>query len=517
MRTKACLKVLVAAIIMAVLTLLGTTVAFADCFIGTHTDPGADTVFYAYDASECNRKINITYKLSDGTQVKKIIIHTKHGVDDSAIINLGGYDITKISSNQGLWETCKYVIYTCGCSLCTSSSIHFHYYFRTALSQDELNISVTVRKWDKIKFEERHYVQWSPDQWYRYELYGKTGQKELNYLDPFTSNSINIPGYTLRSDYESAISDKMCIVELTDKYTNTSDDNYSYDLHNKMLDPSDSHPSSYDETKDGKLDYCDNRVVWIDYYYDITEYTVNYNTNGGTGTYESQTKYHGYDISLSDVAPTRTGYTFQGWGTSATDTTPDYQPGGTFSANSNTTLYAIWKSDAPAEYKVYYNANGGSGAPATQTKIHNVDLTLSTTRPTRSGYTFKGWGTTSTATTVTYARGGKYTANASITLYAVWEQIPTEYTVTYDANGGTGAPAKQTKQYNVTLTLSSTIPTRSGYTFLGWGLDPVMPVPDYYAGGSYTANVSVTLYAIWKETPPVVYTVTFDLDWYGFA
>lgn len=78
-------------------------------------------------------------------------------------------------------------------------------------------------------------------------------------------------------------------------------------------------------------------------------------------------------------------------------------------------------------YTVSYNANGGSGAPSSQSKTYNVTLTLSTTIPTYSGYTFKGWATSNTGV-VTYQPGGSYTGNAAITLYAIWEQeyVPPE-------------------------------------------------------------------------------------------
>ena len=74
-----------------------------------------------------------------------------------------------------------------------------------------------------------------------------------------------------------------------------------------------------------------------------------------------------------------------------------------------------------SSYTVTYNANGGSGAPASQTAISGINLTLSSTVPTRSGYSFLGWSTSSTATTATYAKGATYTANVSTTLYAVWK------------------------------------------------------------------------------------------------
>ena len=73
-------------------------------------------------------------------------------------------------------------------------------------------------------------------------------------------------------------------------------------------------------------------------------------------------------------------------------------------------------------YTVSYNANGGSGAPASQTKTYGVNLTLSSTIPTRAGYAFKGWATSSTGA-VAYQAGGTYSANSAVTLYAVWELL----------------------------------------------------------------------------------------------
>ena len=82
-------------------------------------------------------------------------------------------------------------------------------------------------------------------------------------------------------------------------------------------------------------------------------------------------------------------------------------------------------ADQPTTYTVSYNANGGSGAPSAQTKTKDISLTLSTTRPTRAGYNFLGWATSSSATSAQYQPGSTYTANANITLYAVWEELNT--------------------------------------------------------------------------------------------
>lgn len=151
---------------------------------------------------------------------------------------------------------------------------------------------------------------------------------------------------------------------------------------------------------------------------------------------------------------------------------------------------------AKTSYTITYNANGGSGAPASQTKWYGTSLKLSTTKPTRTGYTFKGWGTSSSTTTVSYASGATYTANSAATLYAIW--TANSYKITFNANGGTGGPTSQTKYYGTTLKLSTSEPTRDGYNFLGWSTSATAKNPLYSAGANYTANSGCTLYAVWE-------------------
>lgn len=160
-----------------------------------------------------------------------------------------------------------------------------------------------------------------------------------------------------------------------------------------------------------------------------------------------------------------------------------------------------WYTDAvfpPATYKITYNANNGTGAPSAQTKTWNVSLKLSTTKPTRTGYTFLGWATSNTATeaNASYAPGATYADNKALTLYAVWE--PIKYLISYNANNGTGAPTNQMKIYGTTLVLSDTVPSRTGYKFLGWSTSSTATTAMYKAGGNYTANAGATLYAVWS-------------------
>nr|DAR55632.1 MAG TPA: hypothetical protein [Caudoviricetes sp.] len=152
-------------------------------------------------------------------------------------------------------------------------------------------------------------------------------------------------------------------------------------------------------------------------------YTVSYNANGGSGAPSNQTKQHDITLTLSSVKPTRSGYTFAGWGTSATDTGVKYSAGGQYTGNSNITLYAIWTN--AAKMTLAYNANGGSGAPSSQTHLINTVSKISGVIPTRNNYVFLGWSTSSSATSATYIADGQYTNNnftngATVTLYAVW-------------------------------------------------------------------------------------------------
>lgn len=162
---------------------------------------------------------------------------------------------------------------------------------------------------------------------------------------------------------------------------------------------------------------------------------------------------------------------------------------GTLSASGNISVAA------KTSYTVKYNANGGTGAPSSQTKWYGTTLTLSNTKPTRSGYVFQGWATSASGS-VAYAAGASYTANAAVTLYAVWSAG--SYTVTYNSNGGTGAPSSQTKKHGTALTLSSTKPTMTNHTFKGWGTSASSTTVAYAAGASYTKDASITLYAIWE-------------------
>ena len=86
------------------------------------------------------------------------------------------------------------------------------------------------------------------------------------------------------------------------------------------------------------------------------------------------------------------------------------------------------------------------------------------------------------------------------------------FTITYNANGGTGEPASQTKTNGKALTLSSTKPTRQGYTFLGWATSSGASSAQYNPGSSFTTDANTTLYAVWRKDEAISSDINFELS-----
>ncbi len=199
--------------------------------------------------------------------------------------------------------------------------------------------------------------------------------------------------------------------------------------------------------------------------------------------------YSNGSATISSTKPTRSGYTFLGWSTSSSVSSASYSSGSSISISSNTTLYAVWKKNPTTSYTVNYNANGGSVSPSSATVTAGNSVTLPTPSKTATitynanggsgapssqnvSLSCSGWSTSSTASSASYSCGSSYKPTANTTLYAVW---------------GKG-----------TTTLSSTKPTRAGYTFLGWANDKNATSAEFQSGTKVSLKGNVTIYAIWK-------------------
>lgn len=259
-----------------------------------------------------------------------------------------------------------------------------------------------------------------------------------------------------------------------------------------------------------------------------TTYTATFYANGGTFSDGSTTWtkkiYSGatnYYSQMGIPTLTKSGCTADGW--------HDGSPTGTvyrqyFGTNGNQSFYANWncsssgggtgggETPTPTTYTVKYDANGGTGAPSNQTKKQGESLTISTAKPTKTGYTFTSWNTKKDGTGTKYDIGASYTTDSDVTLYAQYKENTITYTVKYDANGGTGAPSNQTKTKGKELVLSTTVPTKEGYKFVNWNTKKDGTGTSYNAGSKYTTEASVTLYAQYEKElneEETKYTITF--------
>lgn len=257
-------------------------------------------------------------------------------------------------------------------------------------------------------------------------------------------------------------------------------------------------------------------------------YTATFYANGGTFSDGSTTWtkkiYSGatnYYSQMGIPTLTKSGCTADGW--------HDGSPTGTvyrqyFETNGNQSFYANWncsssgggtgggETPTPTTYTVKYDANGGTGAPSNQTKKQGESLTISTAKPTKTGYTFTSWNTKKDGTGTKYDIGASYTVDAELTLYAQYKENTVTYAVKYDANGGENAPKEQTKTKGKELVLSTTVPTKEGYKFVNWNTKKDGTGTSYNAGSKYITEASVTLYAQYEKElneEETKYTITF--------
>ena len=217
------------------------------------------------------------------------------------------------------------------------------------------------------------------------------------------------------------------------------------------------------------------------------EYTISYTLNGGSVATANKETYTIETDSFTLNNPTRTGYTFAGW-TGSNGTTPQTSVTVAKGSHGNKSYTANW---TPITYTISYAFNSGSlpsdmANPETYT-IETATFTLA--NPARPGYTFTGWTITGASAiagggvvngTSAQVKKGTY---GNLTATANW--TPNVYTVSFDKNvGDTGDNVKDMPESftikfsepsladpgNQTVTLSSSVPKRVGYTFDGWRL-----------------------------------------------
>ena len=159
-------------------------------------------------------------------------------------------------------------------------------------------------------------------------------------------------------------------------------------------------------------------------------------------------------------------------------------------------------------YTVKFNANGGTGTMADVTGVPAGAYTLPANGFTApAGKQFKGWSTGASGAVI---EGTTYNVTGDVTLYAIWENIPvTTYTVSFNANGGTGVMADVTGVAAGEYTLPA-----NGFTapsckkFKGWATSENGEV---IATATYNVTGNVTFYAIWEDDPAAH---NYGTEWY---
>ena len=167
-------------------------------------------------------------------------------------------------------------------------------------------------------------------------------------------------------------------------------------------------------------------------------------------------------------------------------------------------------------YTLSYDENGGSGAMEDQTVEEGKSVTVKAnafTAPT--GYSFQEWNDNYKGSGTTYTAGQSVKMTADLTLYAVW--AAKTYTVTLNANGGTGGTTSVQAVFDAPMP-NITIPSKSGYTFLGYF--DAQNKQYYDANGastnSWTTAANATLSAAWEEQSGETPVVTGDLHFWFF-
>ena len=237
-----------------------------------------------------------------------------------------------------------------------------------------------------------------------------------------------------------------------------------------------------------------------------TSYRV---VRGNTSTFESAsqlTTVTGTSYTDTTAVAGRTYYYWVVAVKSSGNITSSYNTGYRASSSSGGTGSGSGTSYDGQSYTVKFNANGGTGTMANESFVYGTPKALTICTFTRTGYTFVGWATSSSATTSAYDDGEEVsnlttTSGGTVNLYAVWQA--NAYTVKFNKNGGTGTMANETFTYGVAKALTANAFQRVNYKFVGWATTASATSATYTDKQSVsnltaTPDGTVNLYAVWK-------------------
>ncbi|MCL2155884.1 MAG: SUMF1/EgtB/PvdO family nonheme iron enzyme [Leptospirales bacterium] len=230
------------------------------------------------------------------------------------------------------------------------------------------------------------------------------------------------------------------------------------------------------------------------------EAAITFHKNDGSSEQKTQTVELNVLTALEANTFTRTaGYTFLGWSSNPTATSPTYLDGANYTATtSSVNLYAVWTSVQVRA--ITFHKNDGSVERVTQYVPENTSSNLALNTFTRETHRFIGWSDTSNGGVI-YLDGDVYLmGNSNVNLYAQWT-VNNTYTITFDANGGSGVPPSVTATYGSPMPAITTVPTQAGHAFIGYFDAKTGGTMYYYSNLTSARNWdkadNATLYARW--------------------
>ena len=217
---------------------------------------------------------------------------------------------------------------------------------------------------------------------------------------------------------------------------------------------------------------------------------------------------NGVDKNIGDCMFERTNYTFTEWNTSADGSGDSYTPQQVINmsnvSNDRLTLYAIWNKSGGI---VTFHSNDGNNQTLIQDFVYNEEFNLNINTFTRNGYTFTEWNTKADGSGDSYSNEQTVNFSQDIDLYAQWQQ--SNYTISYNVNGGTGSMEDSLVDIGSNLIVPNSTFTREGYRFANWNTLPDGTGTTYTVGQTISPTSDMTLYAQWVIN---IGTITFNAN-----